>query len=318
VADFLTAVRKRAGRARSQEEGMHAGARTIAVMALTAGCLAAGRAAAGTEPPSCADALSVVGDPRTVDETRRALAVSALAERPAVACRDAELSVARDGDGVHVRLARAGRTVEHTTADVATLTSWVESWLLPDGAAAPPAVQSQAPRAAGVPVEIALRGGVDLDSVGPAWPGAELAVTVGVGRRVSLGIAGAAAWSVEHDATHRRALRISARVAGFPSSSNRLALGCGLGIVSAAAERRLDDGALARDDSAEPFIEVFGAYQLPLAGGLALSLAAVIRGHIPDDFGPETDPDDAFEPKALPGMALTLQAGLSWRFAGGR
>jgi len=285
--------------------------------------------AARAEAEGCLDALAVEGDPELVDAARRELEDGRLAAVDADGCEGVEIRVARDGERVRVRLARGDQVIERSAMGLAPAMSWAESWLLPVAPVAAVPVVVEVPslpvaepvvaaRAAeperGVPLQLAVRAGVDMDSVAPAWPAVEAVFAVGIYPRVSIAIAAAGAWAPEQDATRRHALRMSARALYHPGGRRALALGGGLGLVSAAASRE-QDGMVVHDELAGPFVEALASYDLRVSKRSSVSFAAVLRGVIPDEIGGGPDPDEMYEPATVAPFAATLQVGFAWDLA---
>lgn len=180
---------------------------------------------------------------------------------------------------------------------------------------------TQRRRSAGVPWLGSLRLAGDLDSLAPAWVGGEIELAIGLGSSVWVSLAGAGAWSPEQRDTERKAIRVAGRVGyrhRFPIGLLRLGLGAGL--VSASARREYDtaDGQVVRtDEEAGPFAEVYTGLDLAMGRGWALSIACVLRGHVPDDAFDEGDVPGELrmplaDPSPLPVLAATLQIGLAF------
>jgi hypothetical protein len=291
---------------------------------------------AAAQTPGCVAAIAMVGEPPAVDTIRAALGDGLLAVAPAASCEGAELAVEASDGGWHVRLVRAGRAVEHTATSAAVSASWVESWLAPAelapvatlavSAAAPAPVEprdaataaERTPEQAvtrGTPIQIAARAVGDVDTLGPVYAGGEVALHALLGPSLTAGISVAGVWTPEEtDATTRRALRLVVRGGWQESLSfGTLRLGGGFGLVSAVAARTTDNGDVVQDEEAGPLMEAFGSLDVHLGATWAISIAASIRLHGPDDFGPDSGPPDPVpKPDPLSTVAGSLAIGLAW------
>jgi hypothetical protein len=168
------------------------------------------------------------------------------------------------------------------------------------------------------PLQLAVRGLVDLDELGPVWPGAEVAVRVGLIPQLWLGVAAAGAWAIEHDDETRNALRLSTRVGWLRRTEwGAVQLGGGVGIVSAYARKRFETSFVTRDDQAGPFVEALVGLDVDVARPWGLSFAAVGRMHFASDQnGREDTTLEQLEPIPLPMFSGSLLVGGTWELGG--
>ena len=285
----------------------------------------------------CLDRMVLTGEPEAVSEARDLLTRGLASEMNGGLCEGVELEVAQDGRRWRFRLSKANQTVEHAVGDPSLMVSWVESWIAPDAvpvsAREPPAQESVLPPRSrpsdpiegphpaadehsplGPPIQLALRGLGDVDDLGGTWAGAELALRVGLSSDVWLGIAAAGAWTPEVNGTERRVMRLSARMGAVDAFEwGDLSFGGGLGM--AAGDARYQEAQLEpiKDHSAAPFGEALFGLDVRLNGALGLSVAALLRAHIPDDtLDGDNATDEPWAPEPLPIFALSLELGLSW------
>lgn len=303
---------------------------------------------AQTDPsPNCLDRMILVGEAAAVAETQRLLARGLLAKLPAEACDGVWLRISRTEDNRWSFILRnQNQAVEHTVKDFETMASWVESWLLsgtydppvadqppvapPDHSSAvvtspvtasakteptqsapkPPASELNA-----IPIQLALRGVTDFDSVGPVWFGASLALRIDISRHAWFGMAASGTWAPEHDATKRRALRMSARVGWLqPLGWGAFMLGGGAGIVAGEASRETAD-TVVRDEESGPIIEALTGLDVFLSSQWSVSFAAVGRAYLSDEFFSGGEPPAPGEPTPLSTWSLSLEVGIAWDFA---
>ena len=278
------------------------------------------------QPMLCAARLDMAGPSEDVREARQALAEGLHAELP-LACDDARLEVAK-GDGLwRFRLSRATRTNEHSVAELNEMVSWVESWLtrpkpaFAELASAPPVagptIIDRAPAASKIdtrpPPTLTLTGLVDLDDLGPLWPGLEIALRTGLAENLWLGVSGAGVQAPEREGTRRRALRLTGRLGWLQDLGwGAPYVGAGDGVVAAQARRRLPQGGTARDEELAPYIEASAGIEVRLSRSVALSLGALARAHLPDDYEADDDsPEERFDPDPLAAVAASFSVGVS-------
>ena len=99
-----------------------------------------------------------------------------------------------------------------------------------------------------------------------------------------------------------------------------LRVGGGLGIVSASSRRVNADNTVQTDEEAGPYLEAMCGFDAALGDGpWALSFALAGRVHVPDDALEPLDPPgemDAADPRPLPTIAVTFEAGISFDAGG--
>ncbi len=273
---------------------------------------------------TCLQRLTWSGDTSIISHVRAALSVGPLARAAARSCEGATVHIVRQDDSWRFQLTHHGRTVSHTARSVGVTSSWLESWLAP-GLAPVPAKDREAPpevvhsstarEGPRIPIQAAARALVDLDALGPAWPGFEIAFTLRLWRSVWIGTAAAGAWAPEDKGVSRRNLRMTARGGWLlPLSWGALRLGAGLGIVAASAQYTTSGGAAAATSEATPLFEGLAMLEVDIARNWALTLGALARVHIPTEGGSESKGEhpNNDEVTATAPVSATILAGVAW------
>jgi len=275
--------------------------------------------------------MSVHGPEAAVARTLEVLASVDLSDVPVSVCRELRLDVAVEGIHFRYTLRQGDHVVERVVEEPEAIAVWLETWLVPSQSESKNQRQQShaAPRLGQtpgqdisqnsdsrpkheepeVPMQFTLRAIVDFDDRGPVWPGSELAFRLMLGR-LWLGAAGSAAWAFrEHES--RNTQRLSVRLGQALSYHwGSWFFGGGVGIASARAQRNTVEMGTLRDEEARVFLEAMTGFDIALTQTFSLSLSAVMRGYIPDDFSAKDE--DKNEPVPNGDLSIGFQVGLAW------
>lgn len=300
----------------------------LAVTALALG-LVANEAIA--EPNSnCLRELQLRGDTQTISTLRTALSLGPLARTGANDCRGVQIAIETRGDLIFFRLSTEGRSVEHSSASVAVIASWIESWLFTTTESeevraavddetplliAPPVLSRTVTKKVTRPLRFGASTLVDYDQLGAVWPGIDLSFAADLSDKFWLGATGVAATTLVGDTNRRDVYRMSAR-AGWHHATSWGSIRAGLGLGVYAASIRQPDSNTITASASGPFAEGQASIDFKISRNWALTLGTSLRTHVSGDLGLEGQHAEGTESSATGTNAASGTLGFTWSLGG--